>query len=323
MDDIDRALAEEAERLELDPDALSRTHDLARRRRRTRRLAAATTALVLGAAGFTTTWLAFRGPSPTPVTPGSPTPTATGSPTHTVSPSPSPLPAEPTRFVPATYREGGAEVMPVTFPDGTRLELVYPPSLGLAELGIVPNTYGFAEGDEFCGGNILARPFDQLGRIFGGNDPVASFDGPSGRAELWDGLRGEGQYLVFRFGRWQVLVPCLEGDNLSAAQAWADSLEGSAGEDGLLVLTASAPLTLAQVGDQYGPELYVAEGDPQIVLTLVNRCGDTEARREPDFARWCIQGQSVSLEVVVFQGTPDFSRQLEGGLRLRGVRKNA
>lgn len=315
MDDIGRGLGEEANRLELDPESLSRTHDLARRRRRTRRLAAAMTALLVGAAGFTTTWVAFRGSDPTPVTPGSPSPspTPTGSPSHASTP----LPAVPTRFVPTTYREGREEVMPVTFPDGTRLELLYPLSLGLAELGIAPNTYGFAEGDEFCGGNILARPFDQMGRIFGGSEPVASFDGPSGRAELWDGLRGEGQYLVFRFGRWQVLVPCLEGDNLSAAQAWADSLEGSGAEDGLLVLTASAPLTLAQVGDQYGPELFLAEGDPQIVLTLVDRCDDVEARREPGFARWCIQGRSISLSIAVFEGTRDFATQLEEGLRLR------
>lgn len=45
-------------------------------------------------------------------------------------------------FVPAIQREGNRVVLPVTFPDGTSAELVYPPELEIAELGVFPYTSG-------------------------------------------------------------------------------------------------------------------------------------------------------------------------------------
>jgi hypothetical protein len=55
-------------------------------------------------------------------------------------------------FVPATRLEGDLRVMPVTFPDGTTAEVVYPSGLQLAELGVRPSGgFGTLEGDEFDG----------------------------------------------------------------------------------------------------------------------------------------------------------------------------
>ena len=42
------------------------------------------------------------------------------------------------QFVPPTYREGAREVLPVVFPDGSTAELLYPPIMKIAELGVQP-----------------------------------------------------------------------------------------------------------------------------------------------------------------------------------------
>jgi hypothetical protein len=44
------------------------------------------------------------------------------------------------RFLPPTYEEGRKVVMPVTFPDGTTAEILYPPDLDLAGTNIQPYT---------------------------------------------------------------------------------------------------------------------------------------------------------------------------------------
>jgi hypothetical protein len=49
-------------------------------------------------------------------------------------------PAAP--FIPPTHRDGDRVVMPLTFPDGTRVTIAYPPQLAIAELSVRP--YGSA-----------------------------------------------------------------------------------------------------------------------------------------------------------------------------------
>jgi hypothetical protein len=60
--------------------------------------------------------------------------------------SPSDSPSVSSRFVPQTYVEGQRLVMPVTFPDGSTAELVYPPDLGLEEFSIQPYSSGYGPG---------------------------------------------------------------------------------------------------------------------------------------------------------------------------------
>ncbi len=94
-------------------------------------------------------------------------------------------------FAPATYREGDRVVLPITFPDGTRAELLYPPALEIAELGVVPYGSGTLHGESPIPGRsdygrdgltwphydgliwphprpIAARPFGLLGARAGG-----------------------------------------------------------------------------------------------------------------------------------------------------------
>jgi hypothetical protein len=51
-------------------------------------------------------------------------------------------PSMPAAFVPPTYREGNSVVLPVTFPDGSAAELVYPSDLDLASMGVRPYIVG-------------------------------------------------------------------------------------------------------------------------------------------------------------------------------------
>ena len=49
-------------------------------------------------------------------------------------------------FVPSTHVEGGSVVMPITFPDGTTAELVYPPELDLSGMRVQPYSSGYGPG---------------------------------------------------------------------------------------------------------------------------------------------------------------------------------
>ncbi len=55
-----------------------------------------------------------------------------------VSPSPTPIEGTPEAFIPSTHTENGLEVLPITFPDGSTAELVYPPALDIAGMGRSP-----------------------------------------------------------------------------------------------------------------------------------------------------------------------------------------
>jgi hypothetical protein len=45
-------------------------------------------------------------------------------------------------FTPATHKERGKVVMPVTFPDGSTAEIVYPPDTDIAAMGAQPYSSG-------------------------------------------------------------------------------------------------------------------------------------------------------------------------------------
>lgn len=134
-------------------------------------------------------WQSVIGPSESP-TEGAPSPT----------PSPSYL-ALGDRWAPPTYREGDRVVMPVTFPDGTTAELVYPPELGLEELSVYPDT--FADGGRSgCGWSVSATRYDPLVGWVRGDAPLAEHVRRDGTTvALWEGTHDHEPYnfLVYRF----------------------------------------------------------------------------------------------------------------------------
>ncbi len=123
-------------------------------------------------------------------------------------------------FVPATQREGKRVVLPVTFPDGTSAELVYPPELEIAELGVFPYTSGTLRriNPTPGRGESVARDFvirygdlDEL--LVSRNDGkppklLSEYEGVDGQTVgLWDlAWNDTAHYLGFQFGRWAVLV---------------------------------------------------------------------------------------------------------------------
>lgn len=325
MSDIRRLLRAEAENI--DPpvdDGQAQVFDLARRRDRLRRFFTAGSALTVAGAGLVLSWLAFGGPSERSTMP---TAGPTGaSPSPQTSPAPSLPPTPPSWFIPSTYREGDKVVMPITFPDGTRMELLYPPPLNLAELGINPNTYGAMQGSG-CGGNLLIRSFDAKGEVFEGEQPIAVFETPAGgRAELWPGKESwPGDWLVFQFGHWQVLVSCPVPREraLEGAEQWASALEGEETADGFLILTARDPLTVAEGGDRSGPELFIegATGHTLLVLAPATHCVDSEPERVEGLVEWCIDGKSTALVVSAYApgDDMDFIESVIDGLEVRSA----
>lgn len=89
--------------------------------------------------------------TPGPIISASPEPTASASSNEERHPP----------FVPRTYVEGDSEVLPLTFPDGTEAELVYPLSLGLGQLRVAPNIVEIKRSG--CGSDPIITSFHPVG----------------------------------------------------------------------------------------------------------------------------------------------------------------
>jgi hypothetical protein len=243
-------------------------------------------------------------------------------------------------FIPDTRREGDDVVVPLTFPDGTTAELVYPLNLDLAALGVFPYASGRLQGKSPIAGrgDVVGRDFwirrgdveELLERRNGGRRPelLAQHEGADGATVgFWD-LDADGtRKLGFQFGRWAVLVY----DYVGAAAmtdaeraSWAASFSGRETADGFLVLEASGPLRLARAGEHAGPQLTFSATDPRRELTLYP--GPCRPHRDQQrvvagkrvewsggFADWCL---SESMRIHA-GGTRRFIGALIGNLAVR------
>lgn len=217
-------------------------------------------------------------------------------------------------------------VMPVAFPDGTKAELVYPPELRLAEMGVVPNTVGLLEGA--CGSNFIFASYDLHGEVFVGNQPLAVFDSPTGTpAELWEGTEGFlPYYLVFRVGQWMAVIPCRPplDDAITAAEEWAALLDGTEDPTGLPVLEATPPLVLSQAGTEpTGPELMLGGSSRLLVIEPGTGCSMNDVSQEPGWARWCLGSETRSITVTVRSDDALFIEQVRAGLDVRSIESRA
>jgi hypothetical protein len=252
-------------------------------------------------------------------------------PTAHLEASSSPTFEQQRRFVPRTYPEGDSVVMPVTFPDGTTAELVYPPKLDLSDLRVQPYSSGYGPG--------FARDFLVYDKPIG--DVIGSYEDAELLAEYDDGHGGtvgfwrlppDGLYLAFQFGSWTVLVYdyAEEGAQMSDEDRalWATNFHGRDAEDGFLILDAELPLTLARTGEHSGPELelWSRSGDISAVLLFPGECtpyGDEMVNgltvdRDDEFAAWCIP--HAPMTVHVYQEPRDtFIDDVLSGLEVRNV----
>jgi len=243
------------------------------------------------------------------------------------------------RFVPRTHREDDSVVMPVTFPDGTTAELVYPPELDLSSLRVQPYSSGYGPG---FGRDFLVYD-ESIGEVIGsyeGAELLAEYDKGHGSTVGFWRLPPDGVYLAFQFGSWTVLVYdyAEEGAQMTDQDRalWATNFHGRDADDGFLLLEADPPLRLAQAGEQAGPELqfWSRAGGFSGVLLFAGECtpyhegeggfDDIEmvnglaVSRDDEFADWCVP--KASMTVHVYQDPGDtFIDDMLDGLQIRNV----
>jgi hypothetical protein len=293
-----------------------------------RRMGVVAVALALGAAGFGVAFVALRDP-PSPLGASG----AAESPTEGAQ-SPTPSPTYLTvgeRWAPPTYPEGDLLVMPVTFPDGTSAELVYPPELALEELSVYPDTFADG-GPRQCGWSVHATRYDAHAGWITGEEPLAEHVRAGGATVgLWEGTPDNEpyDYLVYRFGSWSVLVPCLGGGAIDqeALAVWAENLHGQETPDGLLALEGTPPLVLHPWRDQNGPTLRLSGNDVVIdIRPRSEQCdpasgwgGDTDAA--DGVVQWCVEPEGgIYVYANAFApGGKDLLQALVDDLEVRGV----
>jgi len=187
-------------------------------------------------------------------------------------PTTSPDPAEPQPFIPPTYREGHRVVMPVTFPDGSTAEVLYPLGVDLASMGVRPYIVGC--GRDF---NFFYR-HDPHGTEYDGDRPLEIYEGAEGsEVTLWKGRHGVDLYFRFLFEDWTVLMYDY-ADGLTERQraACTRALHGRQTTEGFLVLSMPNPppsiTPLAESGRQLSrSELMFGDLDPGLLL-FPGRC---------------------------------------------------
>jgi hypothetical protein len=243
------------------PDALQTTIQRIHRRQRRRRalVTGVTLAVFAGAGVVVTRGTSDRGvrlttPAPTTVTPSTVA-------SFTVPPSAA-------GFVPRTTREGNRTVLPVTFPDGSTAELVYPTALGLAGLGVQPDVSLLRAQDP---GPRYELVFSRGGSVPGllkGDRPVGRYQTAQGRpVQLWPAVENPGvvsasygYWLEYRIGAWTVLAGV--ADRAMAAEV-AGNLDGRQTGEGFVVIQASGPFALSrEYGEGRGAQLTIGDRNP-------------------------------------------------------------
>jgi len=155
----------------------------------------------------------------------------------------------------------------VTLLDGRRLELRYPPPLGIARLGLTLAAEVSWPSGGASSACCLARVSvsrASIGAAYGGEQPLATYHGADGRVSLLSatdrrlppGFTGS-QNLVFEFSGWLVEVntspiatdgapPPMTAADL---RLWATNLRAAPAAGGYLVLRPHTPLALAARAD--------------------------------------------------------------------------
>jgi hypothetical protein len=248
------------------------------------------------------------------------TPTPASSPSTEISISP---PAGPGPFHGETYRENGFLVMPITFPDGTTAEVVYPATLDLGTDYVYPLAY-VTGGPKECHQQMYFSRSEIAGSVITNEPPLAVFEGADGDpVALWAGKRWAEprDFLAFDFGDWVVALFC-EADpdeDADALSLWARSLNARPTPDGLLVLDLRSPVRL--VRGQDGPSVAMNGDTPFTLVKLtVSGCSPSPIELAPSAtAHGCFDG-GIKLYAL---GNRAFLTAVSDGLQVRNVEKPA
>jgi hypothetical protein len=236
--------------------------------------------------------------------------------------SPISPPEGPGPFHGKPHREGGSLIMPITFPDGTMAELVYPATLELGTSYVHPGAF-VRQRPKPCHPEVYFSRSEIVGNWTSPDPPLAVFEGIHGDpVALWSGKRWlqPRDVLAFDFGDWVAMVVCQADPQVDAdaLSTFARSLDGHQTPDGFFVLTPRPPVRLVEEGFQVGPRVTLEKDRPfQLVELTLSGCSPSAAvivqRSTVD---GCFQG-GIALYA---QGNPDFLRAVSEGLRVRDVR---
>lgn len=238
------------------------------RRRRLTGAAVVVALLAVAVAGLLAGRDPGPGPDPGPLTTGHGT-TRPAAPLTTTRAAPNLLQVTP-------RAKGGDEVLRVVFPDGTPAEVRYPSRLGLAALGSRPFQGVWVAGQY----RRMSAPYGGEAEVSKGGRPLRSL---TPNVDLYPRQPGSGSYgqvLLFAFGHWRLaLYDRPDGLTFEQRMAAAGHIRGRVTKGGYLVLTATAPVRLAEPGetvqgDPVGPQLWFGGVTGDVVgLIPVPDCG--------------------------------------------------
>lgn len=187
----------------------------------------------------------------------------------TASPSPTgggPSQPSSSSFIPPTDDRGDLVAAPVFFPDGTRVTLVYPEDLELANMGLQPDVDLAWEG-RWIGAIVFAHGGPEP-RILAGRAPLEVHTSPEdAEVEEWaarpaDGrLKNTTRWLVHRLSGWTVHVPL--DDRASSSEVVA-AVSPAQTPEGFVVLKVHPPAELPEgFGEAGGPQVALGDADPR------------------------------------------------------------
>ena len=225
-----------------------------------------------------------------------------------------------TTFVPPTHTAGDQTVLPLTFFDGTRLELVYPRGLRPGDGSFVPGaTAGISAsatgGRPLPGRTIIVR-YGQVSALTQ-EQPATTYPGVNGTTVgLYPSAHVDPRFppldvLGFQFGNWAVFVEDLTPGNpndqgyfMTDAERsiWAGHLGGHVSTDGFFVLDPTSPLTL---GGSDQPVGVIGGQHPGSIQVLFYGCAPKVSgsprwvfvRRDDRGSLFCRTDHGVSIRV--------------------------
>jgi hypothetical protein len=227
----------------------------------------------------------------------------------------------PSRFVPPTRDERGTEVLPITFPDGRRVELSYPRTIaaGVPAIRISASVAWPLRPDprRCCGRNLIIS-YRTIESVYGDLEPITTYPGIDGKpVPYFDGVGRSTNFdiLVFQFETWLVEIYDrrqpgeFEGVMSEEERAtWVRSLGGHADEYGYLVLDAQPPLRVDAFANA---AVYLPIADGIQIELADGYCGHPESdtsmprryvRGDVDGASWCDAATELHISVQGEQG---------------------
>jgi hypothetical protein len=231
---------------------------------------------------------------------------------------------------PAEETAGAA--IPLTFPDGLRVELRLPDGVDVTTKGMRPYSWArLAMGErEIQRDFVIERLDSERAKSLLEAPRLTTYEGSDGTAVPLVNGREAGvetlDYLLFRFGSWVVAVydypeeSEFAGSRMTERERalWARHLRGRETDDGWLVLEASPPLELAGPGWGGPPVSILLEGEDASFELGRGWCppaGQDDRDTSDGYVHWCPGGIARAVGAAA-TGKRPVLEQLVAGLEI-------